>query len=98
MGIVVFGRIGREVAARLGPFKSRRLVFDAFVSADAVRAAGCEPVTLDQLLEQSDIFTLHCPSTPQTKQMLNEESMGRMKRGAVVINTWQRRSTPQRVC
>ena len=86
VGIVGFGRIGREVAARLGPFKSRRLVYDAFVPADAVRAAGCEPVTLDQLLEQSDIVTLHCPSTPQTKKLLNAESMGRMQRGAIVIN------------
>lgn len=86
VGIVGFGRIGREVAARLGSFKSRRLVFDAFVPADAVRAAGCEPVTLDELLEQSDIVTLHCPSTPQTKKLLNTESLGRMKRGAIIIN------------
>lgn len=86
VGIVGFGRIGREVAARLGPFKSRRLVFDAFLSVDSVRAAGCEPVTLDELLEQSDIVTLHCPSTPQTKKMLNAESMGRMKRGTIIIN------------
>ncbi len=42
VGIVGFGRIGREVAARLAPFKSRRLVFDAFVPADTIRSAGCE--------------------------------------------------------
>jgi D-3-phosphoglycerate dehydrogenase len=86
VGIVGFGRIGREVAARLAPFKCRRLVHDAFVPADAVRAAGCEPVTLDELLVQSDIVTMHCPSTPQTKKLLNTESLNRMKRGAVVIN------------
>ena len=86
VGIVGFGRIGREVAARLAPFKSRRLVFDAFVPADAVRAAGCEPVTLDELLAQSDIVTLHCPSTPQTKKLLNATSITRMKPGSVVIN------------
>ena len=86
VGIVGFGRIGREVAARLAPFKSRLLVFDAFVPADAVRAAGCEPVTLDELLAQSDIVTLHCPSTPQTKKLLNATSITRMKPGSVVIN------------
>lgn len=86
VGLVGFGRIGREVASRLAPFKSRRLVYDAFVAADAVRAAGCEPVTLDALLTQSDIVTLHCPSTPQTKKLLNAESLGRMKRGAIVVN------------
>ena len=70
VGIVGFGRIGREVAARLAPFKSRRLVFDAFVPPEVVRNAGCEPVSLDDLLAQSDIVTLHCPSTPQTKKLL----------------------------
>lgn len=86
IGLVGFGRIGREVAARLGPFKCRRLVHDAFVPADAVRAAGCEPVTLDELLAQSDIVSLHCPSTPQTKKLLNADSLGCMKRGSMVVN------------
>ena len=86
VGIVGFGRIGREVAARLGPFKSRRLVFDAFVPPEVVRNAGCEPVSLDDLLAQSDIVTLHCPSTPQTKKLLNATSIARMKPGSVVIN------------
>lgn len=86
VGIVGFGRIGREVAARLAPFKSRRLVFDAFVPADTIRTAGCEAVTLEELLSQSDIVTLHCPSTPQTKKLLNTDALARMKRGAVVVN------------
>jgi D-3-phosphoglycerate dehydrogenase len=86
VGIVGFGRIGREVAARLAPFKSRRLVFDAFVPADTIRSADCEPVTLEELLTQSDIVTLHCPSTPQTKKLLNTDALARMKRGAVVVN------------
>lgn len=86
VGIVGFGRIGREVAARLAPFKSRRLVFDAFVPADTIRSAGCEAVTLEELLTQSDIVTLHCPSTPQTKKLLNTDALSQMKRGAVVVN------------
>ena len=86
VGIVGFGRIGREVAARLAPFKCRRLVHDVFVPADTVRAVGCEPVSLDDLLAQSDIVTLHCPSTPQTKKLLNDESLGRLKQGSVVVN------------
>lgn len=86
VGIVGFGRIGREVAARLAPFKSRRLVFDAFVPADTIRNAGCEAVTLEELLSQSDIVTLHCPSTPQTKKLLNTDTLARMKHGAVVVN------------
>ena len=86
VGLVGFGRIGKEVAARLAAFKCRRLVHDAFVPDEAVRASGCEPTELNDLLAQSDIVTLHCPSTPETKQLLNGESLSRMKRGAVVVN------------
>jgi D-3-phosphoglycerate dehydrogenase len=86
VGIVGFGRIGRAVAARLVPFQSRRLVFDPAVNADTIRDAGCEDVSLDQLLAESDIVTLHCPSTPQTKTLLNADSLARLKQGAIVIN------------
>ncbi|MBY0230397.1 MAG: C-terminal binding protein [Gemmataceae bacterium] len=86
VGIVGFGRIGREVASRLAPFKCPRLVFDAFVPPDAIRAAGCEPVALDALLSRSDLVTLHCPSTPQTRRMLNADSLASMKPGAIVVN------------
>jgi D-3-phosphoglycerate dehydrogenase len=86
VGIVGFGRIGREVAARLAPFKCRRLVADGFIPADAVKASDCEPVTLETLLAESDIVTLHCPSTPQTRKMLNAESLAKLKAGAIVIN------------
>lgn len=86
VGIIGFGRIGREVASRLAPFKCRRLVFDAFMAEDQVRSAGCEPVSFDELIALSDIVTLHCPSTAQTKRLLNADSLGRMKVGAVVVN------------
>src|SRR5436190_20393190 len=68
VGIVGFGRIGREVASRLAPFKCRRLVHDAFISPEVISSAGCEPTSLDDLLAKADIVTLHCPSTAQTKK------------------------------
>ncbi|MBI3863662.1 MAG: C-terminal binding protein [Planctomycetia bacterium] len=86
VGIVGFGKIGREVAARLAPFKCRRLAFDPVVSEATIRAAGCEPASLDALLAQADIVTLHCPSTPQTRKLLNAKSLAQLKRGAIVIN------------
>ncbi|MEZ6144891.1 MAG: C-terminal binding protein [Planctomycetaceae bacterium] len=86
VGIVGFGRIGREVAARLAPFKPRRLVCDGFVDADIIQSAGCEPVSLEELLTQSDIVTLHCPSTSETRRLINAESIDQMKPGAIVIN------------
>ncbi len=86
VGIVGFGRIGREVAARLAPFKSKRLIFDPAVDAETIVAMGCEAATLDQIFAQSDIVTLHCPSTPATRKMLNADAFARMKRGAILLN------------
>jgi D-3-phosphoglycerate dehydrogenase / 2-oxoglutarate reductase len=86
VGIIGFGRIGREVAARLAPFKSRRLVYDAFVPPEVVQETGSVSVTLDELLAQSDIVTLHCPSTPQTKKILNATTIAKMKPRSIVIN------------
>ena len=86
VGVVAFGRIGREVARRLKPFKCRVLVFDPQVPADRVRAEGFHPVSLDVLLAQSDLVTLHCPSTPQTRQMINARSLAAMKPGGLLVN------------
>ena len=86
VGIVGFGRIGREVAARLAPFKSRRLVFDPVLAPETIREHGCEAVTLEELLAESDIVSLHCPSSAQTRKLVNADSIRAMKKGAIVIN------------
>lgn len=86
VGIVAFGRIAREVAARLKPFKCRMLVFDPAVNAATVQAAGCTPVSLDELLRGSDLVTLHCPSNDKTKYLINAQSIATMKPGAMLVN------------
>jgi len=86
VGIIGFGRIGREVASRLAPFKCRRLVFDPMVAPEAVRQFGCEPVSLDELLAAADVVTLHCPSNEQTRGLLGRERIAAMKAGAALVN------------
>jgi D-3-phosphoglycerate dehydrogenase len=86
VGVVGCGRIGREVVRRLQAFKSRVLVHDPVVPADQVRALGCVPLTMPELLGQSDLVTLHCPSTAQTRRLINREAIAQMKRGAILIN------------
>jgi D-3-phosphoglycerate dehydrogenase len=86
VGLVAFGRIAREVAARLLAFKARVLAFDPAVDAAAVRDAGCEPVTLGELWAASDIISLHCPSTPATRFLVNKDALGQMKRGVLLVN------------
>jgi D-3-phosphoglycerate dehydrogenase len=86
VGVVGFGRIGRAVARRLKAFQCSLLVHDPAVSAEDVRGQGCEPAGLDDVFAQSDVLTLHCPSTPQTRRMVRQETLARMKRGAILIN------------
>jgi phosphoglycerate dehydrogenase-like enzyme len=86
VGLVAFGRIGREVALRLLPFKCKVLVYDPRVPASAIKKEGCTPVTLDELYAQSDLITLHCPSTEETRYMINAGSLGKMKHGALLVN------------
>jgi D-3-phosphoglycerate dehydrogenase / 2-oxoglutarate reductase len=86
VGLIGFGRIGREVASRLKAFKCRVLVHDPVVSAADLEAAGCVPVDRDTLLAQADIVSLHCPSTPQTRGTINRETLKLMKPGAILIN------------
>lgn len=87
VGIVGFGRIGREVVKRLLAFKARVLVYDPVVDAAQIAAAGAQAASsFDELLAQSDIISPHCPSSPSTRQMFNASAFAKMKRGSAYIN------------
>ena len=87
VGLIGFGRIGREVMNRLKSFKCRVLVFDPMLPPAEIAKSTAEPVaSLDTLLEQSDIVSLHCPSNENTRQLFNTEKFARMKSGAIFIN------------
>ena len=86
VGIIGLGRIGKSVAARLKPFKCHLLAFDPVVSADEASEHACALVGLNELLSESDIVTLHCPSNKKTRQIINHESLNRMKSGSILIN------------
>jgi glyoxylate reductase len=81
LGIVGHGRIGRAVAARAGAFGVR------VVYTGGQAPAGGDMMALDRLLSTSDIVSLHCPLTPETKHLINQASLARMKRSAYLINT-----------
>lgn len=86
VGIVGFGRIGQAVAKRLAGFGCRLLVFDPAIPADEIAQAGAEPASLDDLLGNSDLVSLHCPSNEKTRWLINESSIAKMKLGAILIN------------
>ncbi len=86
--LIGFGRIGTRVAKRCLPMEVIVEVYDPYVPADTVRAAGCEPVAdLDAALARADFVSLHCPKTPETTGMFDAARLARMKPGAYLINT-----------
>ena len=86
VGVIGYGRIGREVCARLKPFKCRVGVFDPVVKKSVIRTAGYVPLGFDELLSTSDVLTLHCPSTAKTRKLLNSATFAKMKEGSLLVN------------
>lgn len=84
LGIVGYGRIGRAVARLANAFGMRVL---ARASRPFEPDGVSTSVSLDELLAQSDIVSLHCPLTPQTQGIINADSIGKMKPGAFLLNT-----------
>jgi phosphoglycerate dehydrogenase-like enzyme len=87
VGIVGLGKVGREVARRLGPWDARLIAHDPFVLAEAARALGVEMVDLGALLARADVVTLHAALTPDNRGMIGDRALALMKPTAVLINT-----------
>ena len=86
--IVGFGRIGTRSARRCQGFDMNVLIYDPYVDAAKITAAGCEPVTdLDAVLPRVDFVSIHCPKNPETINMFNAARLAKMKQGAFLVNT-----------
>ena len=87
LGIVGFGRIGREIAKRARGFDMQVLYYDVMAASPEEEARlGARRASLDEVLAQSDFITLHVNLTPETHHMMNRETFARMKRSAVLVN------------
>jgi lactate dehydrogenase-like 2-hydroxyacid dehydrogenase len=90
LGLVGMGRIARAVAQRAHHGFGMRVIFhDPFPPpGDVAAALGAEPrERLEQVLEESDFVSLHCPATPETRHLMNADRLARLKPGAYLINT-----------
>ncbi|MGM9603939.1 MAG: 2-hydroxyacid dehydrogenase [Faecousia sp.] len=83
VGIVGTGKIGRVFADICKGFGMNVIAYDKFPNA----ASGLNYTTLEELFEKSDIISLHCPLTEETRHMVNAGSIARMKKGVTIINT-----------
>ncbi|MDR7555195.1 MAG: phosphoglycerate dehydrogenase [Armatimonadota bacterium] len=87
LGVVGFGAIGRAVARRAAGFGLRVLAYDVAPDEGAARALGVRLCALDELLAQSDFVSIHVPLLPDTRGLIGETTLARMKPGAILINT-----------
>ncbi len=87
LGVVGLGKIGIEVVKRAQSFKIRILVCDPFVTEEVARDQGATLASLEQLLAQADIVSLHTPLTQATRRLINANTISLMKKDAYLINT-----------
>jgi D-3-phosphoglycerate dehydrogenase len=87
LGVVGLGKIGRLVVQRMAPFGFRILGCDPYLSDEQVRALGVAPATLDDLLRESDLISLHVPLMPSTRHLIDAAKLSLMKPSAAIVNT-----------
>lgn len=84
LGVIGYGEIGREVAARAQALGMRVLAYDPFWTGDM---NGVQRVDLGLLIQDADVITLHCALTHETEKLINAERLAQMRKGAYLINT-----------
>lgn len=86
LGLVGAGHIGQIVANRAQGMKMKVIVFDPFIKPEIVEKLSIEPVSLDELLSRADYITIHTPKTEDTTNLINKETLSKMKKGAMLVN------------
>jgi D-3-phosphoglycerate dehydrogenase / 2-oxoglutarate reductase len=87
LGLVGFGNIPRVLTPKAKAFGLRVVTHDPYVSREALAAAGVEAMSFERLLEISDFVSIHAPLVPATRGLFNADVLGKMKKGAILINT-----------
>jgi D-3-phosphoglycerate dehydrogenase len=86
LGVIGLGNIGSQVAKRALALEMNVIGYDPFLSDERAREIGVEKVSLDELFERSDFITIHTPLTEETKNLINKDSIKKMKDGVRIIN------------
>jgi D-3-phosphoglycerate dehydrogenase len=86
LGVVGIGNIGSQVAKRSQAFAMNVIAYDPFLSEEKAKEMGVEKVNLEELFSRSDFITIHTPITAETRNMINKETIKKMKNGVRIIN------------
>ena len=87
IGILGLGAIGKQLARRLAGFDCRVLAFDPCADATFARDNHVELLTMDAAIEQSDFISLHLPLSAETRCLVNDDFLNKMKKGSFLVNT-----------
>ncbi len=86
LGVVGLGRIGSRVTVRARAFGMHVIGYDPYIAPTAFERVGAEQVSLEDLLAQSDVITVHTPLTDETRGMIGADDIAKMKDGVVLVN------------
>ncbi|MDD4137457.1 MAG: phosphoglycerate dehydrogenase [Methanoregula sp.] len=86
LGIVGFGRIGREVAKRAKAMEMKVVAYDPFITQERASQLGVEMMSMEDLFKVADVITVHTPLIAETKHVINTKSIATMKDGVRIIN------------
>jgi len=86
LGVLGFGRIGRQVARRALGLQMRVVAYDPYVAAERFRELGAEQSSFDEVLARSDFVTVHLPLNEETRGVVGEEAIRKMRDGARLVN------------
>ncbi|HVT43637.1 MAG TPA: phosphoglycerate dehydrogenase [Thermoanaerobaculia bacterium] len=86
LGIIGLGRIGSRVAVRARAFGMKLLSFDPYIAPNVAEKVGAELVSIDRLLSESDIITVHTPLTEETRRMIGAPELAKTRKGVILIN------------
>ncbi len=87
VGILGLGAIGKQLARRLHAFDCRLLAFDPYPDLEFARAHAVQYLPLDEILPQADFISLHLPLLPETRRLVDQSFLAKMKKGAYLVNT-----------
>ena len=87
VGVIGTGKIGKVFCKIMKGFGAEVLAYDVYHDDAASREIGFQYVELDELLAKSDIISLHCPLTDDNINMINDDTIDKMKKGVIIINT-----------
>ena len=86
LGVIGIGNIGSVVVERCIGMKMKVVAYDPFISEEAARRLGAQLVTLEELYKQADYISIHVPLTDQTRNLLNKETLAKLKKGVFLVN------------